>query len=300
MQSRRYDPLGRRTAKQRLAEDGESVVEETRFTWDGLTLCEQTTHRPDQPNTVALTWDHRDVVPLTQTERILSADSRQEEIDRRFSAIATDLIGTPTELVDESGDIAWRSRSTLWGTTAWARDAGTYTPLRFPGQYYDPETGLHYNYFRHYDPETGRYTSPDPLGLAPAPNPVGYVDNPYSWTDPLGLVPCPRGAWADKADFTSQKVMSKKFHAHAGDFLDNPGNLNKANLQRFEEAMRQHMTADGTKIYRFDYRHQGQAVGFIDPASQKMVLLHADGTFWSAWKLGDKQFQGIIEKGYLW
>ncbi|MFC5955401.1 putative T7SS-secreted protein [Streptomyces pratens] len=185
----RYDPLGRRTAKQRLAADGESVAEEVRFTWDGLTLCEQTSHRPDVPNTVALTWDHRDVVPLAQTERILTADDRQEEIDRRFFAIATDLIGTPTELIDETGDIAWRTRSTLWGTTAWARDSSAYTPLRFPGQYYDPETGLHYNYFRHYDPETGRYTSPDPLGLAPAPNPVAYVDNPHSGCDPLGLMP---------------------------------------------------------------------------------------------------------------
>ncbi|MYR40847.1 RHS repeat domain-containing protein [Streptomyces sp. SID5910] len=185
----RYDPLGRRTAKQRLAADGESVAEEIRFTWDGMTLCEQTTHLPDASNTVALTWDHRDVVPLTQTERILTADDRQEEVDRRFFAIATDLIGTPTELVDETGAVAWRTRSTLWGTTAWSRDSSTYTPLRFPGQYYDPETGFHYNCFRHYDPETGRYTSPDPLGLAPAPNPLGYVDNPYGGCDPLGLMP---------------------------------------------------------------------------------------------------------------
>ncbi|GEK03032.1 hypothetical protein TNCT1_53080 [Streptomyces sp. 1-11] len=185
----RYDPLGRRTAKQRLAADGESVAEEVRFTWDGLTLCEQTSHRPDLPHTVALSWDHRDVVPLAQTERILTADSRQQEIDRRFFAIATDLVGTPTELVDDTGAIAWRSRSTLWGATAWARDSDAYTPLRFPGQYYDPETGLHYNLFRHYDPETGRYTSPDPLGLAPAPSPLGYVDNPYSGCDPLGLMP---------------------------------------------------------------------------------------------------------------
>nr|WP_234352999.1 RHS repeat-associated core domain-containing protein [Streptomyces sp. NRRL B-1140] len=92
-------------------------------------------------------------------------------------------------MIDETGDIAWRTRSTLWGTTAWSRDSSTYTPLRFPGQYYDPETGLHYNYFRHYHPETGRYTSPDPLGLAPAPNPVAYVDNPHSGCDPLGLMP---------------------------------------------------------------------------------------------------------------
>ncbi|WP_245172962.1 RHS repeat-associated core domain-containing protein, partial [Streptomyces achromogenes] len=65
----------------------------------------------------------------------------------------------------------------------------TYTPLRFPGQYYDPETGLHYNYFRHYDPETARYLTPDPLGLAPAPNSASYVHNPLAWSDPLGLAP---------------------------------------------------------------------------------------------------------------
>ncbi|MGX4688717.1 putative T7SS-secreted protein [Streptomyces sp. JNUCC 63] len=187
----RYDPLGRRTAKQRLASDGETVAEEVRFTWDGTTLCEQTTVSQDTPNPVALTWDHRGLTPLAQTERILTPGARQEEIDRRFFAIATDLIGAPTELVDETGDIAWRTRSTLWGTTAWARDSTAYTPLRFPGQYYDPETGLHYNYFRHYDPETGRYTIPDPLGLAPAPNPITYVDDPYTFCDPLGLSPYP-------------------------------------------------------------------------------------------------------------
>ena len=59
------------------------------------------------------------------------------------------------------------------------------------GQYYDPETGLHYNYFRHYDPETARYASADPLGLAAAPNPTAYVHNPKLWSDPLGLAPCP-------------------------------------------------------------------------------------------------------------
>lgn len=137
-----YDPLGRRTAKQRLAPDNETVTEEVRFTWDGLTLCEQTTTSPDLTNRVALTWDHRGLTPLAQTERILTPDTRQEEIDRRFFAVVTDLIGAPTELVDESGDIAWRTRTTLWGTTAWTRDSTAYTPLRFPGQYYDPETGL--------------------------------------------------------------------------------------------------------------------------------------------------------------
>ncbi|MFF7751333.1 putative T7SS-secreted protein [Streptomyces sp. NPDC007971] len=188
-----YDPLGRRTAKLRLATDGETVVERVDFTWDGTTLCEQTTTSADLPNPVTLTWDHQGLRPLAQTERITAADAPQNEIDSRFFAIVTDLVGTPSELIDERGDIAWHTRSTLWGTTTWAANSSAYTPLRFPGQYYDPETGLHYNYFRHYDTETARYVRPDPLGLIPAPNPVSYVRNPHVWVDPLGLAPnCPQ------------------------------------------------------------------------------------------------------------
>ncbi|MFF3323718.1 putative T7SS-secreted protein [Streptomyces sp. NPDC002889] len=184
----RYDPLGRRTRKERMAPDGESVLERTDFTWDGTILAEQTTAPAGAPHLVTLTWDHQGLTPIAQTERLTDC-ATQREIDTRFFAIATDLIGTPTELVDDRGDIAWRSRTTLWGTTTWNADASAYTPLRFPGQYYDPETGLHYNHHRYYDPQTARYTTPDPLGLAPAPNPSAYVHNPHTWSDPLGLAP---------------------------------------------------------------------------------------------------------------
>ncbi|MEV6147501.1 polymorphic toxin type 30 domain-containing protein [Streptomyces sp. NPDC051992] len=186
-----YDPLGRRTAKLRLAEDGETVVERVVFTWDETTLCEQTTMSTELPRPVTLTWDHQGLQPLAQRERITTADAPQEQIDSRFFAIVTDLTGTPSELVDDEGRIAWRTQSTLWGMTTWAANSTTYTPLRFPGQYYDPETGLHYNYFRHYDPATARYLTSDPLGLEPSPNPVAYVLNPHAWVDPLGLSPCP-------------------------------------------------------------------------------------------------------------
>jgi len=188
-----YDPFGRRIAKQKLTPDGSGIEEQTDFTWDGPTLAEQTTRAPYLPGPHTLTWDHKGFQPLAQTETVATpaADgTTQEQIDRRFFAIVTDLVGTPTELVDTATDtIAWRATTSLWGRTTWPSSSTTYTPLRFPGQYFDPETRLHYNLNRYYDPETARYTSPDPLGLAPAPNPATYVHNPLSWIDPLGLSP---------------------------------------------------------------------------------------------------------------
>ncbi|MFF7755059.1 DUF6531 domain-containing protein [Streptomyces sp. NPDC007971] len=180
-----YDPLGRRTAKHRMADDGRTVVQSIHFTWDGTRLAEQT----DTDHHITTTWDYEGHRPLTQLERRTSPGHQpQSETDARFFAIVTDLVGAPGELVDEQGAIAWRGRSTVWGATSWNRDAAAYTPLRLPGQYDDAETGFYYNYQRHYDPDTARYTSPDPLGLGPAPNPVAYVTNPHTRMDPEGLI----------------------------------------------------------------------------------------------------------------
>ncbi|MFC9677519.1 putative T7SS-secreted protein [Streptomyces sp. NPDC056949] len=206
-----YDPLGRRTSKSKVVADSGEVVERVDFTWDDSTLCEQVTSTVDSPNRVVLTWDHQGLRPVAQTERITAATAPQSEIDSRFFAVVTDLVGAPTELVDVQGEIAWRSRSSLWGRTTWGRDSTGYTPLRFPGQYYDPETELHYNVHRHYDPETARYLSPDPLGLAPAPNPATYVDNPVTWSDPLGLTPCPP---QEKVVETPEVVAPKPLKPH--------------------------------------------------------------------------------------
>lgn len=120
--------------------------------------------------------------------------------------------------------IAWRARSTLWGSTTWTRDATAYTPLRFPGQYFDPESGLHHNYFRTYDPETARYLTPDPLGLTPAPNPATYVKNPHTWSDPLGLAPegCPDMQSIYKAPQRGQGEIQEKIGYRAEDFPGSP------------------------------------------------------------------------------
>ncbi|WP_066913742.1 RHS repeat-associated core domain-containing protein [Millisia brevis] len=175
--SHTYDALGRRVEKVRT-DDGS---EPTHFVWDGVHLIEE------QGRDHSLRWTYQPGThtPLTQTN---APNTERDEVDRQFQAIVTDLIGTPISLVDPgSGELVGTAAAAVWGSTTWT---GNSTPLRFPGQYHDAETGLHYNLLRTYDPATGRYVTPDPLGLAPAPNPNTYVNNPTTWSDPLGLAPC--------------------------------------------------------------------------------------------------------------
>ncbi|OXM74968.1 MULTISPECIES: DUF6531 domain-containing protein [Amycolatopsis] len=177
-----YDPFGRRIAKERLAADGDSVLERTVFSWDGERLAEQVTTGDGPARATTWDWHPESWRPLTQVERAAAADAPQEWVDSRFYAIVTDLIGTPAELVDPGGTVAPQTRTPLWGG-----GDGPATPLRFPGQYHDPETGLHYNLHRYYDPDTGRYHSPDPLHLLGGLGIHSYVRNPLTWLDPLGL-----------------------------------------------------------------------------------------------------------------
>ncbi|HBN9933768.1 TPA: RHS repeat protein, partial [Pseudomonas aeruginosa] len=100
-----------------------------------------------------------------------------------------DHLDTPRLATDASGQIAWQWQSDAFGRGEALSQGSTQVNLRFPGQYYDAESGLHYNYFRDYDPETGRYVESDPIGLGGGLNTYGYVEaNPVLRTDSLGLM----------------------------------------------------------------------------------------------------------------
>ena len=94
--------------------------------------------------------------------------------------------GTPQVLTDAMGTIVWKATYDPFGEAIIFVQT-VENPFRFPGQYFDAETGLHYNYFRYYDPTTGRYITPDPIGLEGGINLFAYVGNPINWTDPFGL-----------------------------------------------------------------------------------------------------------------
>ena len=97
-----------------------------------------------------------------------------------------------------------------------------------PGQYYDEETGLHYNYFRYYDPTSGRYLRADPIGLDGGINLYAYVlNNPVNESDIYGLVVngCGPNDWREKLvpnkpllliDFTSACNAHDKCYSTCG------------------------------------------------------------------------------------
>ena len=109
--------------------------------------------------------------------------------------IHADHLGTPRAITNTRDKVVWRWDSDAFGAAApdehSERDRNSFVfNLRFPGQYYDKETNLHYNYYRDYDPSTGRYVQSDPIGLAGGLNAYAYVDgNPVNYVDPKGEIP---------------------------------------------------------------------------------------------------------------
>ncbi|MBN7152350.1 hypothetical protein ETG59_17760 [Proteus mirabilis] len=104
------------------------------------------------------------------------------------------LSGLPEALTNSEGEIVWQGQYSAWGhLQRQTRPTSTFNReqnLRFQGQYFDKETGLHYNTFRYYAPDLGRFTQQDPIGLAGGINLYAYAPNPLTWVDPWGLSNC--------------------------------------------------------------------------------------------------------------
>nr|WP_223964456.1 RHS repeat-associated core domain-containing protein [Burkholderia diffusa] len=199
-----YDALGRRIAKE---VNGERTV----FGWDGDTLA----YESGEHGSTHYLYEAESFVPMVQyvgapvsgcetpsrgdTDRYVPEDDPLQRVPERTGQVHAfyyhcDQIGTPQVLTDDDGDVVWEASYKAWGEAreviARASRAVGIAPrnsLRFQGQQFDDETGLHYNRYRYYDPSSGRFVSKDPIGLAGGVNVYQYAPNPTLWIDPLGL-----------------------------------------------------------------------------------------------------------------
>ncbi|WCM96123.1 DUF6531 domain-containing protein [Acidovorax sp. GBBC 1281] len=219
----RYDALGRRIdktdafGKTRFVYDGDLLAGEIR----GSKVSEYL-YEPDSFVPLAKLESEAKQAPVQEVlGHIATKDVANEKAEDKDFAIyyyQCDQIGAPQELTDEAGRIVWAASYKVWGqaqalqmlrSTGTDGEAAVFTanerplalavsgevqslnlveqPLRFQGQYFDGETGLHYNRFRYYDPVTGRFVHQDPIGLLGGTNSFIYAASPTVWADLLGL-----------------------------------------------------------------------------------------------------------------
>ncbi len=208
----RYDALGRRIqkrSKHHHTGDEQNVI----YGWEGNTLAFESN---DQV-TKHYVYEKGSFVPLVQavyTEAIelhQTPDwsdkpySLQRDPLWKTSKKAKDLndvwfyhcdhLGTPQEMSDHTGAVIWKANYLAWGECKAEKAKSNFfenseiisNNIRFQGQYFDQETGLHYNRYRYYSPYVGRFISKDPIGLLGGHHVYAYAPNPTVWVDPLGL-----------------------------------------------------------------------------------------------------------------
>ncbi|WP_085656308.1 RHS repeat-associated core domain-containing protein [Pseudomonas sp. B11(2017)] len=240
--SYRYDAFGRRIAK---TVDGQT----TEFFWQGDTLVAESGpahHR-------SYVYEPGSFRPLA----LLDGPGPKRACPFYYQL---DHLGTPQELTDYSGEIVWSAKYDAYGKTtrlSHSPEERLDQPLRFQGQYFDAESGLHYNRHRYYDPETGRYLTPDPVKLAGGLNQYRYVPNPTGWVDPLGLNDCPGGDNCNPIARTVDPAKSAK--------LDEVEPPLPTSAQKEEY------------LYRGDMKHPEEIfeTGFLRKGESKDLLLHA-------------------------
>ncbi|MFA1578020.1 RHS repeat-associated core domain-containing protein [Proteus mirabilis] len=190
----RYDILGRRIEKRlwKASAIANTVTyhqhepdEVYTFGWVGMRLVSE--HSSAAPHTTVYhAYNDQSYTPLARIECTDNPLNPQRAIYYTHSSLS----GLPEALTNSEGEIVWQGQYSAWGhLQRQTRPTSTFNReqnLRFQGQYFDKETGLHYNTFRYYAPDLGRFTQQDPIGLAGGINLYAYAPNPLTWVDPWG------------------------------------------------------------------------------------------------------------------
>lgn len=182
------------------ADDSDGAVAKVEF-FNGSTLVGTATQAPYTltwnavaAGTYAITAVATDDLGLAATSAVsnVTVSAAPTSGTSQVFYIHSDQINTAREISNAAGVKVWEADPEPFGANLPNENPSgqgtfTYNP-RFPGQYFDRETGLHYNYYRDYDPQIGRYIQSDPIGLGGGPSTYGYVGgNPLNFSDPKGL-----------------------------------------------------------------------------------------------------------------
>ncbi|MBP1126325.1 MULTISPECIES: RHS repeat-associated core domain-containing protein [Pseudomonas] len=234
----RYDPFGRRISK---TVDGVT----TEFFWQGDKLIAE--HHADRHRSYLYEPDSFRPLALLEGFGPNATQPYHYQLDH---------LGTPQELTAADGEIVWSAHYRAYGQISRLDVGKIDNPLRFQGQYFDEESGLHYNRHRYYNPDVGRYLTPDPVKLAGGINAYQYVPNPTGWVDPLGLA-CTRGNCA------GQQSQASPIHGEEAPKVGNSTHystyeqaLNKA----LEWLLENDFRAEKPKLGKFGER-KGQPIG---------------------------------------
>lgn len=180
------------------ASDSDGSVAKVEF-WNGTTLLASVAQAP-----YGFVWNNvgegryqitaraTDNLGLVTTSAAIRVAVMAAPGAKQVYTVYPDQINTAREIANSVGVKVWQADPDPFGANMPNENPagqGQFTyNQRFPGQYFDRETGLHYNYYRDYDPQTGRYVQSDPIGLKGGINTYGYVAaNPLSGIDPSGL-----------------------------------------------------------------------------------------------------------------
>ncbi|RMR14847.1 RHS repeat domain-containing protein, partial [Pseudomonas syringae group genomosp. 3] len=196
--SYQYDSLGRRVGKQ---SEIKGQADHKRFLWQGLRML-----REESPGQSSLyLYEPGSYAPLARV------DQKEGETENKVYYYHTDQIGTPLEMTDADGQIVWQAKYRAWGAIEKLVVNEVEQNLRFQGQYFDVETGLHYNTFRYYDPEIGRFTTQDPIGLAGGFNLYQYAPSPIGWIDPWGWNCIPNKVAGTAREARAKDLYGKRY-----------------------------------------------------------------------------------------
>jgi len=179
-----YDPLGRRI-------DKTDAFGSTQYRWADNHLIQEIRNKIKK----TYVYEPHSFRPVALVQ------------DEQIYHYHLDHLGTPRELTNEQGKIVWRVKYKTYGNTALKDIEEIENNLRFQGQYFDEETGLHYNRFRYYNPDTGQFINQDPIGLLGGINNYQYAPNPTMWIDPSGL--CAEEA-RNRAAYLRENVSKRK------------------------------------------------------------------------------------------